>query len=425
VEPTHKPAESPFSKRFQREQKRQAILSEAARLFNIHGARATRLSDVAEHLDLNQASLYYYVKSKDDLIFQTYMASCASIEEMLDDADARGATGAQKLERFIRLYFGAWQAITLGQQPHFAILTEIRALKKDYRQQVADRYREMFGRIKGFIREGVEDSSLRPCQPTDAALAVFGLVQLTVLWLPGYEPEAVDRAADEFVDIVLHGIAARPAATGTIAPPERVRKPGADDALASMSLQESFRRVGSALFNRKGFKAASLDEIADELAVTKGAFYYHVKDKDDLLRQCFERSVELISTLQERAESEGGNGLTMLWRCIHHLFEVQTGPSGPLIRFTLIPSLASRHRKQTLADLDRVSDRFGALIRKGIADGSIRGVDPYIAEQILLSAIDLSAELPWMRKIADSTAACRSYFSFYFNGLAAPAGYDR
>ena len=85
MEPTHKPAESPFSKRFQREQKRQAILSEAARLFNIHGARATRLSDVAEHLDLNQASLYYYVKSKDDLIFQTYMASCASIEEMLDD----------------------------------------------------------------------------------------------------------------------------------------------------------------------------------------------------------------------------------------------------------------------------------------------------------------------------------------------------
>jgi hypothetical protein len=143
-----------------------------------------------------------------------------------------------------------------------------------------------------------------------------------------------------------------------------------------------------------------------------------VKDKDDLLRQCFERSVELISTLQERAESEGGNGLTMLWRCVYHLFEVQTGPSGPLIRFTLIPSLASKHRRQTLADLDRVSDRFGALIRKGIADGSIRGVDPYIAEQILLSAIDLSAELPWMREIPDSAAACRSYFSFYFDGLA-------
>jgi len=346
------------------------------------------------------------------------MASCASIEEILDEADGRGANGVEKLEWFIRLYFAAWQAITLGRRPHFAILTEIRALKKDYRQQVADRYREMFGRIKGFIREGVEDSSLRPCQLTDAALAVFGLVQLTVLWLPGYEPEAVDRAADEFIDIVLHGIAAGPSATDMIAPPGPFHKPGADDAPASMPLQESFRRIGSALFNRKGFKAASLDDIADELAVTKGAFYYHVKDKDDLLRQCFERSVELISTLQERAESEGGTGLTMLWRCVRHLFEVQTGPSGPLIRFTLIPSLASRHRKQTLADLDRVSDRFGALIRKGIADGSIRRVNPYIAEQILLSAIDLSAELPWMREIADGAAACQSYFSFYFNGLA-------
>ncbi len=420
MEPTNKPVESPFSKRFQREQKRRAILSEAARLFNIHGARATRLSDVAAHLDLNQASLYYYVKSKDDLIFQTYMASCASIEEMLDAAHARGRTGAEKLEWFIRLYFQAWRAIGLGERAHFAILTEIRALKNDYRQQVADRYREMFGRIKGFLGKGVKDSSLKPCQLTDAALAVFGLVQLTVLWLPGYEPEAIDRAADEFIDIVLRGISAEPAPADMIPPPERAESEDAGGDSASPSLQESFRRVGSALFNRRGFKAASLDDIADELAVTKGAFYYHVKDKDDLLRQCFERSVELITTQQERAESMGGSGLAVLWRCVHHLFELQTGPSGPLIRFTLIPSLASRHRKQTLADLDRVSDRFGVLIRKGIADGSIRGVDPYIAEQILLSAIDLSAELPWMRAIPDAAAACQSYFSFYFNGLASP-----
>jgi hypothetical protein len=59
------------------------------------------------------------------------------------------------------------------------------------------------------------------------------------------------------------------------------------------------------------------------------------------------------------------------------------------------------------------------MIEKGIADGSIREVDPFIAEQLLISAIDLSAELPWMREIVDPADACRSFFRFYFTGLSA------
>ena len=62
------------------------------------------------------------------------------------------------------------------------------------------------------------------------------------------------------------------------------------------------------------------------------------------------------------------------------------------------------------------------MIRKGIADGSIREVDPFIAEQLLMSAIDLSVELPWMREIKDPAAACRSFFRFYFTGLSTATG---
>jgi len=413
-----KQVESPFNKSFLREQKRRAILSEAARLFNVHGARATRLSDVAEGLDLNKASLYYYIKSKDDLIYQTYEASCDALEALVKRADTLGKTGSEKLVWFIRSYFEAWQAIMLGERPHFAILTEIRALKPVHRKHVAARYRALFGRIKNFIHLGIQDSSLRHCQETDAALAIFGLVQLTVLWLPGLEPADTDRAADDFIDIVLHGIAADGLAGIQIPPGDKSRlRKGELDSQRSPR-QEAFCRVGSAFFNRKGFKATFLDDIADELAVTKGAFYYSVKDKDDLLHQCFERSLALMAATQEQSAACGGTGLHELQRCVLRLFEVQTGDAGPLIRFNLIPSLSASYKNKILAEIERVSDGFGALIEKGIADGSIREVDPYIAEQILMTAIDLSAELPWMREIGNVAEACQSYFGFYFSGLS-------
>ena len=414
--------ESPFNKDFLREQKRRAILSEAARLFNIHGARATRLSDVADSLQLNKTSLYYYIQSKDDLIYQTYLASCDAIESMLERADKLGKSGADKLVWFIRSYFEAWQAILLGERPQFAILSEIRALKPPHRKRIAGRYSELYGRIKSYISDGVRDGSLQPYRETDAALALFGMVQLTVLWLPRVDPADTGRAAQEFVDIVLHGIAADRSVAWDGLPgfPDPVER-GASGGQRT-SRQEAFYRVGSSFFNRKGFKGTSLDEITEELDVTKGAFYYNVKDKDDLLFQCFERSLAIIEAAQEDAIAGGGTGLQQLQRCAGELFGVQTGASGPLIRFNLIPSLSARYKKRVLDRIGRVSDRFGSIISTGEADGSIRPVDPAIAEQMLLSGIDLSAELPWMRTLEDAGEACRSYFGFFFSGLASSSG---
>lgn len=410
-------AESPFNRRFLHQQKRAAILSEAARLFNIHGARATRLSDVAERLDLDKTSLYYYLKSKDDLVYQAYLASCDAIESMLERADAAGGSGGEKVARFIRAYFRTWQAIVRGERPHIAILTEIRALKPVHRKAIARRYTAMFGRIQVFLREGVADSSLRACDPLDTALALFGLVQLTILWLPEFDPDRFGQAAEDFIDILFHGVSARrraglaldggPGAAGPLQPADAVG-----------GRQEAFCTAGSAYFNRKGFKATSLDEIAEELGVSKGSFYHHVRDKDDLLHQCFLRSLAIIAATQRRADGSPGNGLDKLACCAAQLFRIQNGPAGPLIRFNLIPSLSGACRREILAAIGQVSDGFGRMLEQGFADGSIRPVNAFIAQQMLVSAIDLSAELRWLRPVDDVAAACRSYFRFYFGGIA-------
>lgn len=408
-------AQSPFNRRFLHQQKRAAILSEAARLFNIHGARATRLGDVAQRLDLNKTSLYYYVKSKDDLVCQVYLASCDAIEAMFERADATGGSGAEKSAAFIRAYFQVWQAIVRGERPHIAILTEIRALKPAQRQMVARRYGALFERLQAFLRQGAADGSLRDCDPLGTALALFGLVQLTILWLPDFDVKRFDQAADDFIGIFFNGIAA---------PRRRARlEIGDADSAAGARAEgggkhEAFCRVGSAFFNRKGFKGASLDDIADELGVSKGSFYHHVRDKDDLLHQCFLRSLAIIAETQARAEASSAQGLDKVAFCAGRLFHLQNSDAGPLIRFNLIPSLSRAYRRQVLAGIAQVSDGFGRMIEQGVADGSIRPVNAFIAQQMLVSAIDLSAELRWMRPLTDIDAACQGYFAFYFRGIA-------
>lgn len=49
--------------------------------------------------------------------------------------------------------------------------------------------------------------------------------------------------------------------------------------------QKAIEAIASELFPQKGFGATSLDEIAEALGLTKGAFYYHVKNKEEILRR--------------------------------------------------------------------------------------------------------------------------------------------
>ena len=67
---------SPFSKGRQHQLKFQSILSEAAQLFNWQGSRATTLVDIAGSLKLTKTCVYYYVKTKEDLVYQCYVSSC-------------------------------------------------------------------------------------------------------------------------------------------------------------------------------------------------------------------------------------------------------------------------------------------------------------------------------------------------------------
>lgn len=415
---SNKSSESPFSKDFQRGQKRQAILSEAAKLFNIRGTRATTLSDIASRLSLTKTTLYYYVKSKEELIYQCYLQSCDELSKLLDAAEACDGTGREKLATFIRVYFSAWHAMAIGQEPQYAMLTEIRALKDDHRNEVAQRYSILFKRMKNVIQGGVADGSIVDSHPQDAALAMFGLVQMTALWLPEVQVDKIEQAGASFIDLVFNGIATSDTFVPGVFPGVPATPAGFDREAQNIRKQEAFYKAGSAFFNRKGFKGTSLDEIAEALDVTKGAFYYHIKDKDELLFHCFQRSLTIIESMQDVAEKNAKTGLEELQFCAYYLFHIQNSNEGPLIRFNLIPSLSKELKREVIGGINAISKRFGGMIRKGMIDGSIRQIDPFIAERVLTTAINISVEMQWMRPIDDIAAAYQSYFEFYFTGIA-------
>ena len=91
--------------RLDREARRDALLEAAAAEFNAHGVSRASISRIARAKGLTRAAVYYYVRDRDDLVFQAYRKSCQVMAADLAAANAAGGDGLMaRLVAFIRLF---------------------------------------------------------------------------------------------------------------------------------------------------------------------------------------------------------------------------------------------------------------------------------------------------------------------------------
>ena len=97
--------------------KREAILDGAARLFNQHGIKGGLLSELAQRVGLATNSLTYYYRRKEDL-------ACACLQRAMDalvavvDAAARQRTLALRVRAFVQPATSAcWPTSPKGATP--------------------------------------------------------------------------------------------------------------------------------------------------------------------------------------------------------------------------------------------------------------------------------------------------------------------
>ncbi len=417
---------SPFNRTAQHDAKRAAILSTAAKLFNFKGSRATTLMDIAQSLGLTKTSLYYYVKTKEELIYQCYMQSLANQHQILDEICAESDLSTlEQLRRYFYRHFENTYAAHRGERPHQAALLEIASLKDGHRTEVEQYYIAMFKRLRDIIRSGVENGELYRCEPIATTRAMIGSLEWSFDWLRTFPEHSPDEIAGAAWRVLLTGFKS----CRESYKPERFDFSEASrQALHSFDReeqhrlkQEAFFKAGTRFFNKKGFDGTSLDEIAQSLNVTKGAFYYHIKNKEDLLYNCYIRSLDVVEGIYEMAAQLDSPGLRKVEYACGHVFAAQNTDLGPLIRYNSITSLPIPRRKQILARTDKSNERFGEFLREGIADGSVRAdIDAHIAQEMIAGAVNASMDIGLWRNTDNLSAAALDYFNVFFNGLQPP-----
>lgn len=79
------------------------VLAAAAEVFARRGYAAASVQDVADALGILKGSIYYYIESKEDLLFRLLMEVHAEVDEILEEVAGRdGLDPLQRLEAYVR-----------------------------------------------------------------------------------------------------------------------------------------------------------------------------------------------------------------------------------------------------------------------------------------------------------------------------------
>ena len=183
--------------------------------------------------------------------------------------------------------------------------------------------------------------------------------------------------------------------------------------------RDTVLRKAVEVFNRRGYDAASMGEIAEALGLTKSAIYHHVPSKAHLLGEALDGALDALTAVLD--DAEGQEALSAEQRLRYVVRGAVLTLADRLPEVTLLlrvhgNSPVERHALQRRRDID---DRFARLVAAAVAEGSVRADLPAdLVSRLLFGMVNSVAE--WYRPGGDPAALADAVTTLAFGGLATP-----
>jgi AcrR family transcriptional regulator len=179
------------------------LLSKAIAVIRRNGYRETSLEDLAKEFNFTKPALYYYVDSKEALLFEIYEKT---IDEWL--ALIRGIakdTARHPVEK-IRGVVRQFTHLCIERDEMAIFFSEKAYLSDEHFEVISDKEREVIEIIAGIIREGVEMGVMKPVPTKVVAYGLVGMTAWSYRWVSPDGSLDIDAIADIYCEILTQGI---------------------------------------------------------------------------------------------------------------------------------------------------------------------------------------------------------------------------
>ncbi|HLT58922.1 MAG: TetR/AcrR family transcriptional regulator [Limnochordales bacterium] len=179
------------------------LLETALRLFREKGYRTTSMQDIADALGLRKASLYHYIRSKEDLLVPAYQYTIDAHVRRLEEIAQGSGSARERLRQAIASHLAA----IIQHADLFALyLREVESLPEHLRQAVRAANRAYRVRLTDLIRQGVEAGEFKAVDPAVAALLILGACNWLSQWYAATGRMSPQEITELFLEVLLNGL---------------------------------------------------------------------------------------------------------------------------------------------------------------------------------------------------------------------------
>jgi len=185
--------------------------------------------------------------------------------------------------------------------------------------------------------------------------------------------------------------------------------------------REAILRASVQLFLEHGYARTAVNEIADQLKITKPALYHYFRNKEDILLECYRCGCLLIRESMDEIAAQGGTGLEKVAAFIRSYLEIITVDFGRAVIRLDDAELSGKARVEIRSYKREIDRRLRSFIQQGIEDGSIAATDPKLAAFAIAGALNWTSA--WYRPGGTLSAedVAVSFVALLTGGLASGA----
>jgi len=184
------------------EEKKDAIVKSASKAFGRKGFGSATIEEIANEMKMTKGSLYYYFKTKEELLYEAHLLSLKAVVEKITQINATSDPPDVKLGKavfeHVELLARDFEGAFLLQQEYI--------LPEPYKKEVMalrNLYESQFIRI---IEEGVKAKNFSAKNVKMAAFCMLGAINWFLRWYSSSGPLKPEEIAEDFVDFFFNGL---------------------------------------------------------------------------------------------------------------------------------------------------------------------------------------------------------------------------
>jgi DNA-binding GntR family transcriptional regulator/AcrR family transcriptional regulator len=273
------------------------VLDAAAALFGKKGFSETTTRAIAARLNIHQASLYYHISTKEDLLYRINRLTLETVEQHVGRAIKNHKHPRDGLSALIQAHL---QGLFENPNRALAAISEYRSLSRAHHRELTElrgNYsdlldQELASAVKaGFLRKDIPVSVLR--------LALLNYLNWTPRWFHLGGPMSLDELAGIYDRVFFEGIAVPREPRPPVPQLQNSRRTRTGP--AHSGTLGKFMRTAAELFSKQGYASTSTRSISTLIGMEKATLYYHAKSKEDLLYLITKSSVEALQEDVQKA----------------------------------------------------------------------------------------------------------------------------